>query len=138
MKCEKCGGKGDISKDKQNYLEECPSCNGSGNVEAAGLSFKLAIELWGIESQLGMLQEECGEAITAVNKLRRVSFGQPLRMTTMPSEAIDFLMQEVADVMLVCEQIKVCYPKEFKLAYEEKYNRFVAMISKANNKEAVK
>lgn len=93
--------------------------------------FKKAIELWGIESQLGMLQEECAEAIQAVNKLRRINFGQPLRVSMLPDEAIGVLMEEVADVMLVCKQIKTCYPKYFKKSYLKKYNKFKNTIKRA-------
>ena len=72
-----------------------------------------AIETFGVDSQIGMLQEECAEAIQAVNKVRRGQRG-----------AVDHLCEEVADVLIMCEQMKVALPEAtIEFYYNEKLER---------------
>lgn len=52
---------------------------------------KDAIELWGVDSQFGMLQEECAELIAAVNKIRR-------------KRSSEIVISEIADVLIMCTQ----------------------------------
>ena len=56
--------------------------------------YKRAMEKWGLGPQLGMLQEECAELIMAVNKVNRRKTG-----------AWENMIEELADVELMCEQI---------------------------------
>lgn len=59
-----------------------------------------ALGKWGQEAQLRMLQEECAEAIVAVNKLARAKPPDVLA-------AWDALAEEVADVLIVAEQARL-------------------------------
>ena len=53
-----------------------------------------AIEKWGVEAQLGMVQEECAELIVAINKLFRGSDGSK-----------DQVIKELGDCMIMCYQV---------------------------------
>lgn len=55
-----------------------------------------ALKLWGIDAQLGMLQEECGELVTAVNKYNRTK-----------KEDSTNLVDEIADVFIMCAQAAI-------------------------------
>jgi len=56
-----------------------------------------ALEMWGIEAQLRMLQEECGELVAAVNRFMR-GRGDP-----------HDVIEEIADVGLMIEEMKVIF-----------------------------
>jgi len=57
--------------------------------------YEKAIKLWGGKVQLGMLQEECGELISAINRFER---GR--------EDSFINLAEEFADVEIVMGQIK--------------------------------
>jgi NTP pyrophosphatase (non-canonical NTP hydrolase) len=59
-----------------------------------------AIEKWGSNAQLGMLQEECAELIQAVSKVMRKQDFSFLK-----------LAEEIADVEIMMEQMIVIYPE---------------------------
>lgn len=63
-----------------------------GSVESL---LEQVIAHWGVESQLRMLQEECGELVAAVNRAgrRRIELKE--------------LAGEVADVMIMCQQARI-------------------------------
>lgn len=63
---------------------------------------KRIAEHWGYDAQSNQLVEECAELIQAVNKYRRFK-GQN---TTKEQMAIDNLVEEIADVEIMLEQIK--------------------------------
>ena len=54
-----------------------------------------ALKLWGDGPQLGMLQEECGELIAAVNRFERQR-----------NDSLRGLAEELADVEIVLGQVK--------------------------------
>jgi len=54
-----------------------------------------AIKLWGKELQFGMLSEECGELLTAINQWRRGRVDKSK------------VVEEMADVMIMIRQIMV-------------------------------
>jgi len=54
---------------------------------------KEATEVWGIEAQLRMLQEECGECVAAVNRYFRAR-----------DNASEQLVSEIADVLIMAIQ----------------------------------
>lgn len=54
-----------------------------------------AIDTWGTESQLRQFQEECAEAIAAVNRMIR------------GTGSVDSLAEEIADVEIMCEQARL-------------------------------
>ena len=64
-----------------------------------------AIEKYGIEPQLNQLQEECAELIVSVNKHRRKKC----------NESIDGLIDELADVFIMVEQIAFAMDVEIKV-----------------------
>ena len=55
-----------------------------------------AIQAWGLDAQLGMLQEESAEVIVAVSKVMR----EPC------SETLDALAEELADAEIMIGQIR--------------------------------
>lgn len=60
---------------------------------------------YGLDSQLSILQEECAELIQAVSKFRRVYDG-----------SLSLLMEEMADVEIMLEQIKYLTNEKFKVS----------------------
>lgn len=72
-----------------------------------------ALDLWGIPSQLDLLQEESIELAHAVSKLRRYGFTE---------EYVNKVIDELADVEIMCEQARKIFNsddidkrKKFKL-----------------------
>lgn len=53
-----------------------------------------AIKKYGLQAQMGMIQEKCGELITAVNHWRRGRAG-----------AWENFIEELVDVKIVCEEL---------------------------------
>lgn len=86
------------------------------------------IQKWGIESQLGLLQEECAEVIKAVNKLFRNS---PDIKT-----AKQHLCEELGDVQNMINQIKGMFPEsEFENMRISKLERIQKILEEPNNYE---
>lgn len=82
---------------------------------------KLAVLKWGSEKQLDMLQEECAELISAINKFKRG------RITTKT------LAQEIVDVKIMVQQMwEVFAPEELDEAYELKINRLERKINECS------
>jgi NTP pyrophosphatase (non-canonical NTP hydrolase) len=82
--------------------------------------FKKALAKWGRESQIGMVYEECGELITALNQFHRGRIGL--------AEVID----EVADVTIMIKQLS------YILGYERVNDRvafkMTVLCDKVNTK----
>ena len=55
--------------------------------------YETALTKWGVENQLWMVTEECGELLNAIGKMRRE------RVTR------EDVITELADVTIMCEQI---------------------------------
>jgi len=53
-----------------------------------------ALLKWGMDSQLNILQEECGELIVAISKLRRSKYRRK-----------SYVAEEIADVRIMINQI---------------------------------
>lgn len=62
--------------------------------------FKKALDTWGKDVQLNMLQEECAELIAAVNHLRR---GRATEAE---------VCAEIADVQIMLDQMKLVFSSE--------------------------
>ncbi|MCK9463121.1 MAG: hypothetical protein M0R80_26155 [Proteobacteria bacterium] len=62
---------------------------------------KSALDRWGIESQMDMLQEECAELIVAVNKVKRRK-----------GDAIPNFLEEIADVEIMIAQMREYWGNE--------------------------
>jgi len=80
--------------------------------------YRKALDLWGVNSQLGMLMEECAELIQSVNKVIRED--EPERWL--------HLAEEMADVQIMIEQLQViiswqCLEEKTAAAKEEKLAR---------------
>jgi hypothetical protein len=57
--------------------------------------FRRALALWGTDSQLGMVQEECAELIAAVSQYKRGRISE------------ERLAEEVADVTIMVAQLRL-------------------------------
>lgn len=70
-----------------------------------------AIEAWGLSAQMGQLVEEAAELIIAIRHWERgrVDFSE--------------VIEEAADTMLMCMQVRYLYPKEFDNILDYKINR---------------
>jgi len=78
--------------------------------------YEQAIEAWGEDAQLGMLQEECAELIAAINKLRR---GEPASV----------VIEEIADVELMLAQMRYIFPPpDIDRVKAEKIERLGSML----------
>lgn len=71
---------------------------------------KLAIETWGEQSQLEMLQEESTELALAVRKFIRVQ----------NDEKFKDLASEIADVEIMIKQINIMFPTINNIVKEQK------------------
>lgn len=88
--------------------------------------YRKAIHLWGVHAQLAMLQEECAEAIVAVNKCFRNKEGS----------AAD-LAEEIADVEIMCEQARIVVGSDrIDAAKERKISRLKERITSATKAES--
>ena len=65
-------------------------------------------EHYGYEAQSNQLVEECAELIQAVSKYRRTSAKEPvtLELANKQRIALDNLVEEIADVEIMLEQVK--------------------------------
>lgn len=75
-----------------------------------------AIQTYGIESQMRMLQEECGELIVAVGHYLRGRNG-----------SLANLCEELADVRIMVEQMEIALNNP---AVEERYNHKLGRLKK--------
>ena len=81
-----------------------------------------AIKTFGVEHQLSMLQEECGECSVAINHFRRSRIG------------LHELISEMVDVEIMIDQMKLAYPPEiWNKIKDEKLIRLSETILKKLN-----
>lgn len=84
--------------------------------------YKKAIETYGFPTQAAMVVEECSELINAICKFRRGRVGD------------DDIITEIADVMIMCEQLSYYFGKEkVELEKERKLERLKERLSKYTN-----
>jgi NTP pyrophosphatase (non-canonical NTP hydrolase) len=67
----------------------------------------LAMETWGEEAQIGMLHEEIGELLQAINKFRR----------NMSDDNHKNVCEEIADVEIMLDQMKILVGETFVLEW---------------------
>ena len=86
--------------------------------------YQKAIDSYGFDSQLNQLTEECGELITACNKLRRQGH-----------KAVPLMVDEISDVMIMCEQIiyAMGFENQVELRTEFKLKRLEDRINNKTN-----
>jgi len=84
-----------------------------------------AVKTWGIDAQLDMLIEECGELIVAIQHLKRKRVGW------------DAVAEEIIDVEIMSGQIKMFINNNELLDGIEtkKYERLVGRLNAHNKKE---
>ena len=87
--------------------------------------YKLALEKWGRQAQLGMAIEEMAELIQALNKFNRGKV------------SLDSISEEIADVEIMMEQLKEIFGNStsVNLIKIEKINRLKALLQSAKTKE---
>ena len=91
--------------------------------------YKKAIKLWGIDSQMMMAVEEASELIKAICKLRR---------TGVTAETVNNLAEEIADMEIMLEQLKIMFYLTEGVGKWKKYkiNRLSQMIKEAEKRNA--
>ena len=82
--------------------------------------YKAALEKWGAESQIGMLTEECGELLSAINKFNRSRCSN------------DDVLTELADVSIMVEQLSLIYGGYEKFQIE-KDKKLIRLLKRINN-----
>lgn len=85
-------------------------------------------EHYGLDNQLRILQEECAELIQAASKyLRAQEAGKPI------AQSKAALLEEVADVMIMVEQVKGIFTgAALEAMLESKLNRQIDRIGSEN------
>lgn len=77
---------------------------------------------WGVENQLWMVVEECGELLNALGKMRRERVSR------------EDVITELADVTIMCEQIAQYVGfDDYKNEMERKLNRIVKRLQEHTN-----
>lgn len=85
--------------------------------------YKAALEKYGVGAQIGMLTEECGELLSAINKLNRSRCSS------------DDVLTELADVSIMVEQLSLIYGgyEKFLIEKDKKLIRLLKRINNGNN-----
>ena len=91
---------------------------------------KQAIEKYGVNNQLAMVQEECAELIQAISKLNRAGNSDHPGRTA--KAAMNNLMEEAADVGIMLDQIRLMYPSH---AYDTIRAQKIARLEKRINQK---
>ena len=82
--------------------------------------FESALQCFGTEAQLRQLQEECAEAIAAIN--RNLRFPKLEYFTN--------LVEEIVDVQIVLDQIKLTIPPDsYRNMYDMKFAKLKNLLS---------
>ncbi len=76
--------------------------------------YKSAIDKWGKEIQTEIAIEEMAELIKALQKIKRSSSGK----TTEWLNLIHNVCEEIADVEIMIEQLKLIYPNSIVMDYK--------------------
>lgn len=87
--------------------------------------YKLALEKWGRQAQLGMAIEEMAELIQAINKFSRGKV------------SVDSISEEIADVEIMMEQLKEIFANKtyVNLVKIKKINRLKELLQMTKAKE---
>lgn len=91
---------------------------------------KAAIDKYGNDSQLAVAQEECAELIKAICKLNSASSSDHPGRTA--KAAMNNLYEEVADVQIMLDQIRIMYPSK---AYDTIRTEKLARLEKRINQK---
>ena len=82
--------------------------------------YKAALEKYGVGAQIGMLTEECGELLSAINKFNRSRCSS------------DDVLTELADVSIMVEQLSLIYGGYEKFQIE-KDKKLIRLLKRINN-----
>jgi NTP pyrophosphatase (non-canonical NTP hydrolase) len=82
-----------------------------------------AIEHWLPMDQIGVAQEECAELITDLSRL--IAGMSHVRRGRLP---LDGCAEEIADVIIMCEQLRQMIPEHVASALERKLARLNALM----------
>jgi len=94
--------------------------------------YKRAVDVWGVESQMGMMTEEAAELIQALSKYNR----SHNKSDEVKQEAIDHICEEVADVENMVNQMRYIFGNEVIDMYkEQKLERTLQKIIKSENEK---
>lgn len=77
--------------------------------------YKMAVDTWGMESQMNMMTEEIGELLQAISKFRR-SYN---KSENERKDAYDHLCEEIADVENMIHQFRYMFDSETIDKYKE-------------------
>ena len=85
--------------------------------------YKAALEKYGVGAQIGMLTEECGELLSAINKFNRYRCSS------------DDVLTELADVSIMVEQLSLIYGgyEKFQIEKDKKLIRLLKRINNGDN-----
>ena len=85
--------------------------------------YKAALEKYGVGAQIGMLTEECGELLSAINKFNRSRCSS------------DDVLTELADVSIMVEQLSIIYGgyEKFQIEKDKKLIRLLKRINNGDN-----
>ena len=94
--------------------------------------YKRAVDVWGIEVQMGMMIEEAAELIQAISKYRR-SYN---KSDEIKQDTFNHLCEEVADVENMINQMRYMLDDKIIDMYkEEKLDRTLQKIIKLENEK---
>ena len=97
-------------------------------LEQRQVVYAAALEKWGIDAQVGMLQEECIELALAIRKMQRGS----------SQKNFEAFIDEVADVQIMIEQVRsMGWDKQIDERVEYKINRLQKTMQKVSCKKAL-
>jgi NTP pyrophosphatase (non-canonical NTP hydrolase) len=87
--------------------------------------YRRALDEWGPEAQVRMLQEECGELIASVNRYSRGRCGA------------EEVAEEIADVLIMCEQAQLVVGKHLVEEHlQRKLGRLVERLEVSEGESA--
>jgi hypothetical protein len=94
--------------------------------------YKRAVDVWGVEIQMGMMIEESAELIHSISKYRR-SYN---KSEDIKQDAFNHLCEEVADVENMINQMRYMLDDKIIDKYkEEKLKRTLEKIKKLENEK---
>lgn len=96
------------------------------------------IEKYGEEKQMRLAQEECGELIQAVNKYFRAMEVEPRNRKHAVERARKHLVEEIADVSIMLDQMRMLIDENHDEMKAEKMARLADNLNKQRKKRGAK
>lgn len=93
--------------------------------------YRRAVEVWGVDSQMGMMTEEAAELIQALSKYNR----SRNKSEEVKKESFEHVCEEIADVENMINQMRYIFDSDLIDTYkEQKLKRTLEKIIKSENK----